>query len=121
MSKKIEIPLRYTLNTTELGAYAKEAAEHSHELALLEAELTDTRKRLQARIAHLETEGGRLLSAIRAGHEIRSVECVVTFDAPSKGKKTIVRADTMEEVAVEPMTDDDRQMTIEEVTAAPVQ
>ena len=120
MSKTIEIPLPYTLNSTELVAYAKEAAEYSHELALLEAELTDTRKRLQARIAHLETEGGRLQSAIRAGHEIRSVECVVTFDEPKKGKKTIRRNDTLQTVAVEPMTEDDRQMTIEEVTA-PVQ
>jgi hypothetical protein len=45
--------------------------------------------------------------------EYRDVDCTIVMDSPAIGQKTIIRNDTGEEVKVELMTDEDKQLALD--------
>lgn len=58
-----------------------------------------------------------MCGAITSGYEMRNVPCTVTLNKPKNSKKTIVRDDNGTVVAVEDMTQDEMQETLDLETA----
>lgn len=65
----------------------------------------DHKENLEELSAHIRTHA-RFLSD---GWEYRDFRCGVLYNSPEVGSKTIVRMDTGEQVAIEPMSDGERQ------------
>jgi hypothetical protein len=73
--------------------------------ALAIEEIEASKKRVQP----LRDDIADLARRFNDGGNFRDVECVVKFDVPETGKKTIIRLDTNEEIDVQDMTADELQ------------
>ena len=70
-------------------------------------------KELGGQIAIKKAEVARLSTLVNNGYEYRNIECRWVLDAPERGRKTLFRVDTGEEVRSARMDDDDRQISME--------
>ncbi len=113
--------LRCTLNGEDKLAIGAAAADFGREASDLAESLDSARKSIKAQIENAETQRDHQLAVLRMGYELQDVECSVQFDFPTAGQKTITRNDTAAEVAVEVMSDSERQADLEFEEAAPVQ
>ena len=95
--------VRIKLSDTELRKAGDHLADAHQCLAALALEEKTAKQGFKARreklVQEIEEEGER----IREKSELRPVDCIVYFDTPRKGLKTIKRADTLETVAEERM------------------
>lgn len=108
-SKKEKKYLRYDLNHDEIFAAGKEQADVHGELVRTEADKKRITSEFTAKVEGLKARLGILADKISTGYEHRDITCTVYYDTPSTNKKTIVRDDNGETVAVEEMTGSEMQ------------
>ncbi|HXJ40555.1 MAG TPA: hypothetical protein VNH18_14835 [Bryobacteraceae bacterium] len=105
-----ELPIQLT--ETEIVQVARVASKTVGEIWRMKEEKKTTAKFFAAQIEKLESAHAKLNDAVASGTQYRETPCKAILDSPSAGFKTIVRLDTGEEVTVEPLTDEDRQMLL---------
>ena len=117
MATKNKLPLtkptkrqcRYKFNDEELLALGKELAEANGQLTALEEDKKRVVSDFTAKVAAKEADVSIGVNKIQSGYEWRELPCTITFNSPVPGKKTVVRDDTQEQVAIENMTQDELQ------------
>lgn len=101
--------LRYNYTEAEINGFAKQLAGTHKAVADIEARKSRANQQfkmeLEAQHDLVEDYSGR----IREGYEMREYACTTYADTPEKGKKSVVRDDTGEVVAVYAMTYADLQ------------
>lgn len=113
MKKSYTRYLKCEFSDAEMTLKARDLAASNRRRSAIEQQKKEIDSDLKSKIEAENTAIGRLSEQIGTGHEYRDVECVVSLDRPSDGQKTIIRLDTGEEIAVERMTDEDRQMALD--------
>jgi hypothetical protein len=105
--------LKYEFSDAEITDAAKELARAAQQRASLEQRKKEVDSQLKADIEAQNSIVGRLSSYINTGYEYRDIDCRIELDMPEPGKKRIVRVDNGEEVKVVPMTDADKQTSLD--------
>lgn len=105
--------LKYEFSDSEIADRAKILAAATRKRAELEQRKKEIDSDLKGQIEAQNSIVGRVSDLIAAGFEYRDVECRVDFDSPEVNMKTVVRLDTGEEVKVLPMTDEDKQDSLD--------
>ena len=106
--KKITQHLKVTLTDEQKKGYSEEIAQAVEEVAEGQNELKFVSTEIKARIQTSEAKLKELANKIRAGYEMKPVECLQTMDF-SNGTVKIVRLDTDEIVLERAMTVEERQ------------
>lgn len=73
----------------------------------------------KARAEAATLEGDECARLLTDGYRLEARECPVYLDKPETGRKTLLHPDTGETIAIERMTDADRQLLLPEESAAP--
>ena len=115
---QIKRALRCTFTNSELLELSKRLAEKNTSVASLEEEKSRAMKDYAARIKTVENDVGDLSRKVTNGYEFRDIDCRVLYDTPKPGKKTIIRLDENQEVGVEDMSHEEKQMLIPAVEPA---
>ena len=102
--KKIEQQLRCSFTEKELLEIGKKLAEATTLLAQQEEEAKAVAKQLKAKCEQTAAKVSENSTKISSGYEYRSVRCLVKYDTPKTGQKTIIRLDTGEVVEVAEMS-----------------
>ena len=110
--------LRYTFSDTEIADAARDLATANRKRTSLEQRKKEVDSAIKAEIEAENSVIARLSNLIGTGFEYRDIEVRIELDTPEPGKKTIIRMDTGEEVAVKPMTDSEKQMSLDLQTQA---
>lgn len=100
---------RYKFNDVELLQIGKELAEHNEQLSAFEDDKKRTVSDFGAKIAGKEADVSIAVNKIQSGYEWRELPCTIFYNDPKNGRKTIVRDDTGETVAVEDMSPEELQ------------
>jgi hypothetical protein len=113
--------LRCILTEKELLEVSKQSAELTRAIVALEDDKGRISKDFTARIAEKEAARSVLTDKVLSGYEFRNVPCTVRLNDPKVGCKTVIRDDTLEQVAVEQMTPDEMQeeLPLEEAPVEP--
>ena len=101
---KVEIQLRCTFTDKELLELGKKLAESARLLSQQEEEAKAVAKQLKAKCEQTAAKVSECSTKISSGYEYRSTKCVIKYDAPKTGQKTIYRTDLNEIVEVAEMT-----------------
>jgi hypothetical protein len=109
--------LRYNFTDPERIEKAKSLAEALNRAAATEAELSRIKSDYKARLESIQAEVDLYNSAVLSGYELREYLCRWSYDEPHKGRKTLRKTEGGEIVAVEDMTERDRQMVMEIIEA----
>lgn len=123
MSRRYEKDLPVKLSAVETAEKSKELANKSIRAAHVETKIEDIKneakdeiKMLKETLLELRGQVKELAHSIRKGEIVRPV-LVEARIAPDNSKAEIVRLDTGEVVDERPLTEDDRQMELDEVLA----
>jgi len=108
-TKKVTQKLRCLLTADEKIEAGRELAEATNELTAIEEDKAQIVADFKHRTSAAEARIGVLSNKLRSGYEFRDVECEVRFDTPEKGQKQVVRLDTDEIVATNPMSEEEKQ------------
>lgn len=113
-AKRVNIPTRYTFSDKELIELSKQGVQYARQHEALEKEFSSIKADFKLRLTNLENERDRLDEQIADGFCMRATECLIHFNEPTKGQKTIYIADTMEVVRTEQMSplDLDRELPL---------
>ena len=103
--KKISLKCLFTKDEQE--KMGKELAETMLAKASLKEELKETTSEIKAKIAQCDRIIREDATNIKNGYEYRLVECEVTYNAPTRGQKSVLRSDTGETIVME-MTKDEK-------------
>ncbi|EIP99353.1 hypothetical protein OpiT1DRAFT_03867 [Opitutaceae bacterium TAV1] len=114
-------PCRVNLTHTELLEIGKQSADDRFKMHQLEDELDGIKKTYKARIEALDTACDLAAEKQKCGYEMRDTLCIWHYDIPTKGKKTLRRADTSEDVTVEIMDGNDSQHVMATIDAEAAQ
>jgi len=114
-----ERSLQYDFTPDELADMSKRLANEIGAIESLEDDKETANKEFKEQIAFHATAAKGLAKQIRAGYEHRFLPCRVLWNSPLAGEKTIVRLDTGEQVAVEIMTEEERQEELPLASAPP--
>src|SRR5262245_10570651 len=109
--------MQCALTQDELLARLEEHRATVNALRELDEERKFVMRQLNERKKRLQAEEIRLDSVCNQKWENRDVECLVEFHKPVVGQKTTVRTDTGEIVAVEDMTEGEKQENLFEEKA----
>lgn len=101
--------LRHTFPQPERVRLAEDLAHEMIQLYQLEQEFAKLKAAHAAKVAERESTIRDLSRKLCEGWEYRDVKCKVLWNDPEDGKKSIVRLDTGEVVAVEDMSFEERQ------------
>lgn len=110
MNERIKKELPVKLTAEEKGILADKLTEQIANQKKFEYQKKAVTKEYAARIEECISEINELSVTIRAGVELRMVECEVILNDPRDGLKTTYRLDTMELVDSVPMSLADMQM-----------
>lgn len=105
--------LKYTFTPEEITEKSKLLAHECRLLAEAEDEKKEVASQIKARIDTHSATISRLASDVNNGYEYRNVDVRLVQNTPVQGKKTIVRADSGEAIAVEAMTAEELQLTLQ--------
>lgn len=105
LSKKI----RYEFSDAEKLRIAELIDGELQMIDLAESELAEQKLKYKRIIETAWGNMRRYSGLFHDGFEMRDVKCKVLWNQPSAGEKTTVRLDTGEQVAVEPMSAEERQ------------
>lgn len=104
---KQSLTLKCLFTEEEKTQMAKEMAQKTLEKDTIQQTMKETQAQFKAKIEACETIIKRNATYIKDGYEYRSVDCVVDYNTPERGKKTITRTDTGE-TFIEDMTRDEK-------------
>lgn len=104
---KQQLTLKCLFTEEEKTQMAKEMAQKTLEKDTIQQTMKETQAQFKAKIEACETIIKRNATYIKDGYEYRSVDCVVDYNTPERGKKTIIRTDTGE-TFIEDMTRDEK-------------
>ena len=113
--KKISMHLRCILTDEEKLSAGRELAESTNQLNEIESDKKRVTDDFKAKASTAEAQIGILSNKLRSGYEFRQVECVVVFDDPKPGEKTVYRTDIKvakkpgEKVDVRTMSEEEKQ------------
>jgi hypothetical protein len=105
--------IEYRFSDDELLALGKQLAHANQEIYDLRAEKAAAMTSLNASIKGAEKIAAELTTKIERKSEMREVEVVPVMDKPRTGLKTMIRADTGEELRVAVMSMEEQQATID--------
>ena len=111
--KKFTQYLKCEFSATEIADKAKELATANRKRGSIEQQKKEIDADLKGKVEAQNSIIGRLSEQIMTGSEYRDVDCTIVMDSPAIGQKTIIRNDTGEEVKVELMTDEDKQLALD--------
>lgn len=120
MTKPIYELCRYQFTPAELRTLGDQLARETQDHFSLKEQRTTIASNFAARLKESGRRLGDLSTKINSGYEMREMECIVIFNKPQNGIKTIVRVDTGEEVRTEVMTDAETQGELFPAESAPV-
>jgi hypothetical protein len=101
--------LKYLFTVDELREIASNLARECRELEQLEFEKKQVVSDFKAKIDAHNAQVSKLSAHINNGHEYRYIECSVFLNDPTPGKRTVIRIDNNETVAVEDMPKEEMQ------------
>lgn len=101
--------LKCLLTEPQLLIYGARLAECSQKLGAIEAEKKRVTDDFKAQTSMAESEIGILSNKISTRSEYREVECSIVLGDPKDGIKTTYRDDTSEQIAIGPMTAEEKQ------------
>lgn len=101
--------LKYLFTADELREIASNLARTCRELEQLDFEKKQITSDFKAKIDACTAQISKLSFNINNGHEYRDIECFVFLNDPIPGKKTVIRIDNNETVAVEDMPKEEMQ------------
>ena len=104
---KQQLTLKCLFTEEEKTQMAREMAQKTLEKDTIQQTMKETLAQFKAKIEACETITKRNATYIKDGYEYRSVDCVVDYNTPERGKKTITRTDTGE-TFIEDMTRDEK-------------
>lgn len=107
--------LAVKLTREELEDRARDLAKHTRDKAEAELQKKDVVAQITATIKSCEAILDKLAQAINTGVEYREVKCTWDYDY-ELGKKTLTRNDTEEIVAVEVISENERQLKLGQET-----
>jgi uncharacterized coiled-coil protein SlyX len=102
--RTIEIQLRCSFTDKELLELGKKLAENSNLLNQQEEEAKAVAKQLKAKCEQTAAKVSECSTKISSGYEYRQVKCLVKYDTPKTGQKTVTRLDLNEIVEVAEMS-----------------
>lgn len=108
-SKKITKDLVVKLTPEEKSDLADQLTQQINRKSWLEDAKKVATKKYAAQIEETVAEINEISDKIRAGEELRKVECEIRFDDPIQGYKTTYRLDTGAKISSEMMTPEDLQ------------
>ena len=111
--KKFTQYLKCEFSATEIADKAKELATANRKRGSIEQQKKEIDADLKGKVEAQNSIIGRLSEQIMTGSEYRDVDCTIVMDYPAIGQKTIIRKDTGEEIKVELMTDEDKQLALD--------
>lgn len=100
---------RYTFTPEELQALGKELSERNIELAGIQNDKKRVMSDLTAQIKGAESNISIAANKLQSGYEWRDLPCTIHFNLPTPGRKSIIRDDNHETIAVKDMTQDELQ------------
>lgn len=107
--KETEKMLRYTFSREELLEIGKKLAEANFRKVQIDSDQKRVVSDFKVQAAKADSEIGSLSQNISSGYDLRMVKCVVEYNNPTVGQKTIRRLDTFEVVEVVQMTSGEMQ------------
>lgn len=107
-TKNVVSHLKVLLTNEQKRQLSEDIAQAVEEMAEGQNELKFVSTEIKARIQSSESKIRELANKIRAGYEIRPVDCVQTMDY-SNGTVIVQRLDSMEKVSERAMTVEERQ------------
>lgn len=105
--------LRYEFSDAEITSIARDQGQKLRDRDTLTAEKKRVAKQYATRIETLDGEIDADTDKITTGYEMRMIECLVYYDQPEAGHKSIVRSDTGTLVRTERMTQSEMQREME--------
>ena len=108
-TKKSKRWLRCTLTDTEKLQSGKTQADKAIELMQLENDAKRVAAEFKAKVSACEAELQVLANKISSGYEHRNVTCIEYLGDPEPDKKRVVRDDTLEQIAIEEMSQAEMQ------------
>jgi phosphopantetheine adenylyltransferase len=109
MNKPIYELCRYQFTSAELRTLGDQLARETQQAIEIREERATVVAEFAAQLKGSEKRIAGLANKLNAGYEMREMECIVLYDKPERGMKTIVRVDTGEEVRTAVMTDAETQ------------
>lgn len=107
------VPVQFT--NEQLQEIGLKLAETHQAIDRLEKEKKDEADRYKGLIAEKQTEASKLSTDRVNGYHIEPMECAVEYDFRA-GTKSIIRPDTTEVVATLPLSADERQLEIADIS-----
>lgn len=101
--------LRYDFTADEIRDRGKELAALVRDLCQLEDNRRQSMAAFKEQHELLQTKLKAFSRQVDSGYEMRDVECAVWWNSPEPCKKTIVRLDSGEQVAIMPMSQEELQ------------
>ena len=95
--------LRYQFTPEETATNAQDLARKTQAIAELELMKKQLAADLKAKMDAALAEVAKLARWVNDGHDFRSLPCIVKFNDPRNGRKTIFREDTGEVVRTDDM------------------
>lgn len=109
--------VRYDYTKDERIQKATTQCEALNRYAATESEKKRIAKDYDSRLDAIQAEIDQLNNAVLSGYELREYICYWTYDEPRPGRKTLRKREGGDVVAVEDMTERDRQMVMEIIDA----
>ena len=107
--RETEKMLRYTFSREELLEIGKKLAEANGRKVQIDSDQKRVVSDFKAQAAKADSEIGSLSQNISSGYDLRMVKCVIEYNSPIVGQKTIRRLDTFEVVETLPMDSGEMQ------------
>lgn len=110
--REIELYLRCHFTEKETLELGKKLAESSNTLEQQTAEAKAIAKQHKAKCDQTAAKVREFSTKISTGYESRPIRCIVKYNSPKTGQKTILRTDLNEIVDVEEMTMGEMQIPL---------
>ena len=101
--------LRYTFTVEETIENAQDLARRTMALAELELKKKQLAADIKAETDKVTAEVAKLARWVNDGYDFREIQCLIRFNDPRNGKKTIFREDTGEVVRTDDMDGSESQ------------
>lgn len=119
VTRKTREPVKHTFTDDEVVVFAKELSQKTRRLGELQSELKKVQSSFKAKITEEESGIMVLSNQINDGWEMRTMDCIVTMNMPTRGRKLVTRADNGDYVREAAMDADDLQMKLDDAPMLP--